>query len=171
MLLIIFTALSAGAISGSFGAMRAETLGTAQPLILDNNEIVMMSFLENLKFLGWIALWGLNAIGFPVIIYLLYSKGAYLSAAIYSILILENENQFIAVISIIPYFICTVISAVILSQGSLSCSFAIGKNVIFGKNRRKMSSNIIKLSVSFIIAAIFALLGGFGEALFKVNIT
>lgn len=169
MLLIIFTALASGGIAGSFGAMRADSLEAVTPLMIDNNKIVMMSFLENLKFLAWIALWGLNVIGFPVIIYLLYSKGAYLSAAVYFVLAAESQNQLLAVISLIPYFVCTIASTAILAQQSLNCSLAIGQNVIFGKILRTRT-NIFKLSISFILASIFALLGGFCEALFKVNI-
>lgn len=171
MFLIIFTAISAGVIAGSFGAMRAENFDIAEPLHLENEKIMASSFLTNLKLLTWIAIWGLNVIGFPVIIYLLYSKGAYFAAGIYSVLILENTNKLIAVLSIIPYFVCMVAALTVLSYGSLDCSHTVLKSVLFSKNQRKASKSVLKLAICFLISTLLALLGGVCEAWLKVNIT
>ena len=170
MLLIVFTALCTGVVAGAYGAMRG---GVAEIVPIDGltqKGIITASFLENLKFLTWIGLWGVNALGFPVIIYLLYSKGAMLSASVYALFTIGNSNQLMLVISVLPYIMCTVASVMVISHGSLCYSLQLAKNVMIRRNTRNLP-NISRLAAEFALAAIFALLGGVCEAVFKVNIT
>lgn len=171
MLLFVFTAICSGVIAGAFGALRAEQTQIAQIQEMDNNHIIMSSFLGNIKFLIWILLWGLNGVGIPVIVYLLYQKGAYISAAVYSVLAFENVNKFMAVISMIPFVVCTVLSVTFLAHASIENSFSVFCGTILKKNYPNGKGNILKLFLMFLLSGIFALLGGITETLVKVNIT
>ncbi len=171
MFFVVFTSICAGVISGSFGALRAENIQIFQHIEADKNQIIITSFLENMKYFTWIAVWGLNSVGVPVIIYLLYSKGAYISAAVYSIMALESANKFVAVISVIPYIACTVLGTVLLSQASLECSLSVCKTIVFNKQTGKGQKFVLKLAICFMLSLIAAFLGGLAETLLKVNIT
>jgi len=169
--LIAFTAIIVGAISGAFGVARMGITEIVPPQNISDNSIIMSSFFENLKFLAWIAVWGINAVGAPVIVYLLYTKGAMLSASLYGLLVMESTNQFVRIISTMPYIVCTVASIVVLAQGGLCCSFDVGKVVMMGKNQRNISKNVCKMAISFVVASLIAFIGGICEGVFKVNIT
>lgn len=168
MFAIVFTSLCAGAVAGTFGAARGNIPEIMPSDGLAAGNVVMESFLENLKFLVWIVLWGINVAGFPVIIYLLYSKGAVLSASVYALAAMENANHLMLIVSILPYIMCTVAAVMIASQGSLGCSMQLAKSVFFGKKTRNLP-NVYKLTAEFVVAAVLTLLGGVCEAVFNVR--
>ena len=168
MLLIVFTALCAGMVAGAFGVMHNPTQLSAEVNMLSGKELVVSSFSESVKFLGWLVLWGVNLFGFPVILYLIYTKGATLSAAL-CILASDNTSGTLTLLSALPYFACTVASVMILSQGALHSSFGLFKS-IWNKRGNGISEELPVLIAEFVPAMLLALLGGVCETIFKANI-
>ena len=168
--LIVFTALCAGAVAGAFSAVDAASGEVIANDLESGKDIIISSFAENVKFLGWIMLWGVNLFGFPVIIYLLYIKGASLSAALCALVIKDSSSGVVLVLSAVPYLACTIASVMILSQGGLSCSFGLLKSMTGRRVGKGIYENVITMLAEFVIATLIALLGGVCETLIKVNI-
>lgn len=167
--LIVFTVLCAGMVTGAFSTLN--TVAETETMInqMSHREIIISSFTENLKFLGWVVLWGANLFGFPVIIYLLYAKGITISAAVCGIA-MTGKSSAIVILSALPYLACTIASIMILSQGSLYCSFRLFKSMWGKRNGNFMSQDVMVMIGEFIPAIALALLGGVCETIFKVNI-
>ena len=168
--LIVFTAICAGMVVGAFSVVDAGVNQGAMPDQLSGKDIIIASFGENVKFLGWIMLWGSNLFGFPVIIYLLYIKGASISAALCALVIRDSSSGIMLALSALPYIACTIASVMILSQGGLNCSFCLFKSMIGIRNAKGMRENVITMLVEFVPATLIALLGGVCETFIKVNI-
>ncbi len=170
MFLIVFTALCAGMVTGAFSAMDAGVNQMGVPEQLAGKDIIISSFMENVKFLGWIMLWGVNLFGFPVIIYLLYIKGASISAALCALVIRDNSSGIALILSAIPYLACTIASVMIFAQGGLNCSFGLFKSMAGRRVGKGIYENVVIMLAEFIPATLIALLGGVCETLIKVNI-
>lgn len=167
VLLVVFTALCAGMVVGAYSGSKGETDVVFNQMM--QKDLIISSFLENVKFLGWLVLWGANLFGFPVIVYLLYTKGATLSAALCALMSGEH-SEIMVLLSVIPYIACTITSVMILSQGALHCSFCLFKNLWIKRGGRGISEEVLLMIVEFIPAILLALLGGVCETIFKVNI-
>ena len=167
VLLIVFTAICTGVVVGAFGGVDSKV--GVEFNQLEQKELIMSSFLENVKFLSWLVLWGMNIFGAPIIVYLLYTKGAALSAAL-CILSSSGALGGLQLISVLPYLICTVASTMILSQGALHCSFGLFKNMWTKRGGGRYIDEVLTLIAEFIPAILLVLLGGVCETIFKVNI-
>ena len=168
MLLIVFTSLCTGMVAGAFGVLHNPAQLSAEINQIAGKELVVSSFSESVKFLGWILLWAVNLAGFPVIIYLIYTKGATLSAAM-CILASNGASEFMMILSALPYFMCTVASVMVLSQGALYSSSGLFKSV-WSKRGKDWAGELPILIAEFISAMLLAFLGGVCETIFKVNI-
>ena len=169
-LLIVFTALCTGMITGAFAAMNTGV--QVEPAInqMGLREIIAASFTENLKFLGWIILWGVNLFGFPVIMYLLFVKGASISAAVCSLVIHNGASSLVPVLSAVPYLACTIASVMLLAQGGVHCSFSLFKGMWEKRGGKSSKENVLIIIAEFIPAALLTFLGGVCETIIKVNI-
>ena len=170
MFLIVFTALCVGMVTGAFSALNMGPEPETTLNQMADKDIIISSFAENLKFLGWLVLWGVNLLGFPVIIYLLYAKGASVSAAICALAFQNNSSGILLVLSALPYIACTIASVMLLSQGSLSCSFGMLKGLLGRRTGKGISENLLVMIAEFIPSMLLTLLGGVCETIIKVNI-
>lgn len=168
--LIVFTALCAGMVTGAFGVLNSQGTPIGEINQITGKDIIISSFSENMKFLGWLVLWGVNLFGTPIVIYLLYVKGGTISAALCSLCASGGASGIMFVLSAVPYIACTMASIMILSQGSISCSFCLFRNIWGKRKGRALSEEILIMICEFIPAMLLALLGGVCETIFKVNI-
>lgn len=168
--LVVFTAICAGVVVGAFGVVNSEAESVAAFNQMSSKEIIVSSFLENLKFSGWLVLWGMNLFGWPVIIYLLYTKGVTISAALCTLSVADSSSGVMLILSVLPYLACTIVSIMILAQGSLCCSFGLFKSLWNKRSGKMNGEGVLMLIGEFIPAAMLSLLGGVCETISKVNI-
>lgn len=168
--LIAFTALCIGMVVGASGAWNLESKPETILNQMPAKEIIVSSIAENLKFLGWIVLWSVNLIGFPVIVYLLIIKGASISAAVCALTMWDNPSKIAFLVSAIPYLACVIASVMIMSQGGLCCSFSIFKSIWTRRAGKGIRDNVITMVAEFVPAILLTLVGGICETVLKVNI-